>query len=145
LFEQLGGKPAPACGFAMGVERLLTLIAELRSHTPPAPDVYLVHSGVDATQLAWQVMEQLRDAGLSVVFHAGGGGFKSQMKKADASRARFAIIIGDNEAAARRVAVKSLREQADQVTLALEEAIGLIRGQRETADVEARNLKTTEL
>jgi histidyl-tRNA synthetase len=145
LFEQLGGKPAPACGFAMGVERLLTLIAEARSHTPPAPDVYLVHSGVDATQLAWQVMEQLRDAGLSVVFHAGSGGFKSQMKRADASRARFAIIIGDNEAAARRVAVKPLREQADQVTLALEEAIGLIRGRRETADVEARKLKTTEL
>ena len=67
------------------------------------------------------------------------------MKRADASRARFAIIIGDNEAAARRVAVKPLREQADQVTLALEEAIGLIRGRRETADVEARKLKTTEL
>jgi histidyl-tRNA synthetase len=84
----------------------------------------------------------LRDAGLRVVFHAGGGGFKAQMKKADASRARFAIIIGDNEAAARRVAVKSLREQAEQLTLGVEEAIGLIRGQRNSA---ARILKTTEL
>jgi histidyl-tRNA synthetase len=93
--------------------------------------VYLVHSGVEATRLAWQVMEQLRDGRLSVVLHAGGGSFKSQMKKADASRARFAVIIGDNEAAARRVAVKSLREQAEQIELGVEEAIRLIRGQQD--------------
>jgi histidyl-tRNA synthetase len=135
LLEQLGGKPAPACGFAMGVERLLTLMGEGRAQ-PPAPDVYLVHSGADATGLAWQVAEQLRDAGLSVVFHCGGGSFKSQMKKADSSRARFAVIVGEDEAATRRVGVKPLREQAAQLTLEMKDAIGVIRDGRVAADIE---------
>ncbi len=136
LLEQLGGKPAPACGFAMGVERLLTLMGEGRAAPPAAPDVYLVHSGADATRLAWQAAEQLRDAGLSVVFHCGGGSFKSQMKKADASRARFAVIVGEDEAATRRVGVKPLREQAAQLTLEMKDAIGVIRDGRVAADIE---------
>jgi histidyl-tRNA synthetase len=136
LFEQLGGKPAPACGFAMGVERLLTLMGESRAGPPAAVDVYLVHSGADATRAAWQAAELLRDAGLSVVFHGGGGSFKSQMKKADASGARFAVIIGEDEAATRRVGVKPLREQAGQLTLELKDAIGLMRDARMSADIE---------
>jgi histidyl-tRNA synthetase len=136
LFEQLGGKPAPACGFAMGVERLLTLMGEARAQPPAAPDVYLVHSGADATRLAWQAAEQLRDAGLSVVFHCGGGSFKSQMKKADSSRARFAVIVGEDEAATQRLGVKPLREQTVQVTLEMKDAIGLIRDGRMAADIE---------
>jgi histidyl-tRNA synthetase len=90
-----------ACGFAVGVERLLALMAESRVQPQEAPpDVYLVHSGVEADRMAWRVAQQLRAAGLSVVFHGGGGGFKGQMKKADASMARFAVIIGDDEVSA---------------------------------------------
>jgi histidyl-tRNA synthetase len=137
LFAQLGGKPAPACGFAMGVERLLTLMAESRvqPHEPP-PHVYLVHSGVEADRMAWRVAQQLRAAGLSVVFHCGGGSFKAQMKKADASMARFAVIIGDDEVASQRVVVKPLRELRDQVSLPVQDAIGLIRDVRSAAPME---------
>jgi histidyl-tRNA synthetase len=128
LFAQLGGKPAPACGFAMGVERLLTLMAESRVQPQEAPpDVYLVHSGVQADRVAWRVAQQMRAAGLSVVFHCGGGSFKAQMKRADTSMARFAAIIGDDEVASQRVVVKPLRELRDQVSLPVPDAIGLIR------------------
>jgi len=110
LVEQLGGKPTPACGFAMGVERLLALIRE--SGGEPAPegiDVYLVHQGEAASRMAPRVAEGLRDQGIDVLFHCGGGGFKSQMKKADASGAVFAVIIGDDEASAGEVTLKPLR------------------------------------
>jgi histidyl-tRNA synthetase len=129
LFAQLGGRPVPACGFAMGVERLLALIAGAGQPTAQAPDVYLVHSGTEATRLAWRVAEELRGARLSVVLHCGGGSFKSQMKRADASGAQFAVIIGDNEATDELVAVKALREQAEQLTVSISHAIELIRTQ----------------
>jgi histidyl-tRNA synthetase len=115
LIEQIGGKPAPACGYAMGVERLLALLQEQNSQFPGlSPDAYVVHAGETATQWAPQVAEQLRDEGLAVVLHCGGGSFKSQMKKADASGARFAIIIGDDEAATGEVTLKPLREGGEQ-------------------------------
>ena len=110
LVEQLGGKPTPGCGFAMGVERLVTLIRE--SGGEPALegiDVYLVHQGEAASRLAPRVAEGLRDQGIDVLFHCGGGSFKAQMKKADASGATFAVIIGDDEAAAGEVTLKPLR------------------------------------
>lgn len=115
LIEQIGGKPAPACGFAMGIERLLTLMQE-QQFVPPAlaVDAYLVHAGEAAGELAPKIAETLRDAGLSVVMHCGGGSFKSQMKKADASGARFAVILGDDEVAANEVSVKPLREGGEQ-------------------------------
>jgi histidyl-tRNA synthetase len=121
----------------LGVERVLALMAEsgARAREQP-PDAYLVHSGIEATRLAWRAAEQMREAGLSLVFHCGGGSFKSQMKKADGSMARFAVIIGDDEAASQRVAVKPLRELGDQVTLPVADAIGLIRNARSTADIE---------
>jgi histidyl-tRNA synthetase len=115
LVQQLGGKPAPACGFAMGVERLIALIRE--SGGEPAVqgvDVYLVHQGVAASRLAPRVAEGLRDQGIDVLFHCGGGSFKSQMKKADASGATFAVIIGDDEAEAGEVTLKHLREEDAQ-------------------------------
>jgi histidyl-tRNA synthetase len=110
LIEQIGGKPAPACGFAMGVERLLALLQEDGMQNPPAPlDVYVVHQGEQAQPLAWRVAEDLRDSGLRVLLHCGGGSFKSQMKKADASAALCAAIIGDDEVAANAVMLKPLR------------------------------------
>ncbi len=128
LFEQLGGKATPGCGFGIGVERLLLLL-EPRAESLPKlePDVWLVHQGEVADKLAPAVAEQLRDAGLHVVLHCGGGGFKAQMKKADASGARFAVIIGDNEAATGTLAVKPLRAAQEQKTVALNDAINMIK------------------
>ncbi|MCU0934272.1 MAG: histidine--tRNA ligase [Thiobacillaceae bacterium] len=129
LVAQMGGKPAPACGFAMGVERLLVMMAELGlTPEPEGPDVYLVNVGEAAGRFALQAAETLRDGGLDVVLHGGGGSFKSQMKKADASGARFAAIIGDDEAAAGEVAVKPLRGEGEQRRVALAEAVLMIRG-----------------
>ena len=108
LFEQLGGKPTPAIGFGMGIERVLMMLDD---STPVATlDAYIVHGGVAAQKAASALGETLRDAGLTVTQHGGGGSFKSQMKKADASGARYALVIGDNEVAAGTVAVKPLRD-----------------------------------
>mgnify|MGYP000885699987 FL=1 len=115
LLQQLGGRPAPACGFAMGVERLIALIREAGGETRGAAvDVYLVHQGTHASRLAARVAEGLRDRGIDVLFHCGGGSFKTQMKKADASGANFAVIIGDDEADAGEVTLKPLRASGDQ-------------------------------
>jgi histidyl-tRNA synthetase len=132
LFEQLGGKATPGCGFGIGVERLLLLLETMVERKVAAlpklePDVWLVHQGEAADKIAPAMAEQLRDAGLHVVLHCGGGGFKAQMKKADASGARFAVIIGDNEAAAGQLTLKPLRAAAEQRTMALQEAVGLIK------------------
>lgn len=127
LIEQIGGKPAPACGYAMGVERLLALIEEQGSALPGlGPDIYLVHAGDAASAWAPQVAEQLRDAGLAVVLHCGGGSFKSQMKKADASGAGFAVIIGDDEASAHEVTLKPMREGGEQKRLGVAAVIDLL-------------------
>jgi histidyl-tRNA synthetase len=125
LIEQIGGKPAPACGFALGVERLLALLRN--GAVRPLPDVYLVRQGVAAGRYGARVAEQLRDGGLTVVLHCGEGGFKSQMKRADASGARYAVIVGDDEASAGAVSVKPLREAAQQVRASVSEAIDLIK------------------
>jgi len=131
LVAQLGGKPAPACGFAMGVERLLVMMTEAGLLPAPyAPDVYLVNVGDAAARFALQAAETLRDAGLDVVLHGGGGSFKAQMKKADASLARFAVLIGEDEVAANQVTVKPLREadqQREQQRMALTEVIGFLK------------------
>jgi len=115
LVEQLGGKPMPACGFAMGVERLVTLVRESGGEPNlEGIDVYLVHQGEAASRLAPRVAEGLRDQGIDVLYHCGGGSFKSQMKKADASGATFAVIIGDDEANAGEVTLKPLRAIGEQ-------------------------------
>jgi histidyl-tRNA synthetase len=127
LIEQLGGKPAPACGFALGVERLLALVKEGAKASARAPDVYLLRQGEAAERFGAQVAEALRDAGLAVILHCGGGSFKSQMRKADASGALMAAIVGDDEAGAGLVSVKPLRVAAEQVRISVADAIDLIR------------------
>jgi histidyl-tRNA synthetase len=110
------------------VERLLLLLeAKSDGVARHEPDVWLVHQGDRAAGIAPAVAEQLRDQGLKVVLHCGGGGFKAQLKKADASGARFAVIIGDDEAAAGTVTVKSLREATAQRTVALSEAVAIVK------------------
>jgi histidyl-tRNA synthetase len=117
LFQQLGGKPTPACGFGMGIERMILLMQDARSSALAEPLAYLVHAGAAAAPLARRVAEMLRDAGHAVVLNAGGGSFKSQLKKADASQARYALVIGDDEAARGAVGVKPLREAGEQIEL----------------------------
>ena len=117
LFAQLGGKPTPGCGFGIGVERVLLLLQDDGRTALDAPDAYVVHVGERATLLALEVAESLRDAGLAITVHAGGGNFGAQMKRADASGARFALIVGENEADARVVGVKPLRDAGEQIAL----------------------------
>ena len=109
LFEQLGGKPTPACGVAFGVERLILLMQESGAVASAAPLAYIVHVGEAAAALAGRAAESLRDAGHAVVLNAGGGSFKSQMKRADVSGARYAVLIGDDEVASAAATVKPLR------------------------------------
>jgi histidyl-tRNA synthetase len=110
LVGLLGGKPAPACGFSIGVERVIELMREATPQTDvPQCDVYVLHQGGATQEPAMRVAESLRDAGLDVILHAGDGSMKSQMRRADASGARFAVIVGEQEAAARTAAVKALR------------------------------------
>ena len=128
LVEQIGGKSTPACGFAMGVERLLALMQECGKEMPHVgPDAYVVHQGESATRFAWETVRYLRDEGLKVILHCGDGGFKSQMKKADASGARFAVIIGDDEANATEITIKPLREAVEQVRVGLSESVNLLK------------------
>jgi histidyl-tRNA synthetase len=110
LIGMLGGKPAPACGFAIGVERLLELMRECEVQVGDTGcDVYVVHQGLAAAPLAFHAAEALRSAGLEVVMNAGAGSFKSQFKRADASGAAFAVVIGEDEAAAGVAMLKALR------------------------------------
>ena len=126
LVEQLGGKPVPACGYALGIERLLALLQEGAPASQPA-DAYLVHQGEAADKFALQVAKKLRDAGLRVILHCGGGSFKSQMKRADSSGARFAVIIGDDEALVQQASLKPLREAGEQVRTGVREIVETLR------------------
>jgi histidyl-tRNA synthetase len=126
LIGQIGGKPAPACGFAMGTERLIALMKLGDDKTADTADVYLVHQGAQADRVAAAIAERLRDKGVSVLMHCGGGSFKSQMKKADASGARVAVILGDDEANAGEMTVKPLREGTAQARVSFDQAVNLI-------------------
>jgi histidyl-tRNA synthetase len=115
LIAQLGGKPAPAVGFGLGIERLLLLLQELKVPMPDAaPDAYAVVPPGTPLPPVIATLERLRAAGVRVLQHAGGadgpGSMKSQFKKADASGARFALIFGADEIAQGKVAVKPLRD-----------------------------------
>jgi len=125
LVERLGGEATPACGFGIGLERVFLLMQEYRVVADDAPDVYLVNVGELAEKAAFALAEKLRQAGLQVVLHAGGGSFKSQMKKADRSQARYAIILGDDEVNTQQVSLKPMRADASnqQQQLSLDAAI----------------------
>lgn len=130
LVGQLGGRAAPACGFALGIERVLALAdssALLGGGTGLA--AYLVHQGESAGRFAAQVAETLREQGIAVVMHCGGGKFAAQMRRADASGARYALIVGDDEAASGLVSLKPLREAGEQQRLPLDslaQALGAV-------------------
>ena len=121
LVEMLGGKPAPSCGFGMGMERVMLLWLAGQEEGPlHAPDVYVVHQGEGALSYAFRAAEQLRSAGFAATLHCGGGKFQSQMKKADASGAAYAVLIGEDEVAAQIVTLKPLRSEGEQRKISLE-------------------------
>ena len=129
LFAQLGGKPAPATGFAMGNERLIALLRDGGGELRHArPDAYVAHQGEGTAPYALAVAEALRREGLAVVMHAGEGGFKSQMKKADASDAAYAVIIGEDELKAGDVTLKPLRSGEPQHRVPVEGLARKIKG-----------------
>lgn len=128
LIEEIGGKPAPAVGWGMGVERVLEVLKEVGVEIPqPAADVYAIIPDASVLPQVFKTVQQLRAAGVAVQMHAAAGGsaegmgsMKSQFKKADGSGARFALIFGSDELAQGKVTVKSLRDgEGQQVQQAL--------------------------
>ena len=121
LVEQLGGRANYAAGFAMGCERLITmLIDQNRAQAQKNCDVYFLVQGETSVRVAHKIAEDLRDRlpQLSMIVHADGGSFKSQMRKADKSGARVALILGESEVENDKVGVKLLREETAQIEVA---------------------------
>lgn len=137
LVEQLGGKSTPAVGFAMGIERLVSLIEELALPLGQyQPHAYLVQVGDAAQRNGMLLAEQLRDALplLRLESHCGGGSFKSQFKRADKSGASLALILGDEEVANGSLGIKFLRQEGEQQLLPLPQAIDFLAAWLAEAD-----------
>lgn len=130
LVECIGGQSTPACGFGIGLERVLLLMQEFGVEVHQHVDAYLVNLGELAEQQAFKLAETLRDAGINVVMNAESGSFKSQMKKADRSEARFALILGDDECRDNKVSIKHMAGALEQQTLSWNEARDLILAHR---------------
>lgn len=135
LVEQLGGKPCPGVGFAMGVERLVLMLETLNSFAPEIDrcvDVYVVAVGVGTEEKAFALSERLRnETSLRIAQNMGGGNFKNQMKRADKSGALIALILGESEVQAQQVIIKPLVSGEAQfsvpeqnVTAALQRVLG---------------------
>ena len=127
LVAEIGGPASPAIGFAIGLERLVTLIEAQSVELPDtAPHAYLAAVGARASVLAHAVAERLRDAvpGLRLIVDAADGSFKAKLKRADRSGAQVALLLGEDEARDGRIAVKDLRSRGSQSTLAIEELAG---------------------
>jgi histidyl-tRNA synthetase len=120
LIEQLGNQTVPGVGFALGLERLAAMLAVGRPTTELAPHVYLITVGDAPQRQGLALAERLRDSlpMLRLRMNCGGGGFKAQFRRADQSGARFALVLGENEAATGTVAIKPLRAaEGEQLTL----------------------------
>ena len=133
LVEQLGGQATPGVGFGMGIERVVLM---LKDHHPQQaynkhPDVYLMSIGEAAGVQVLAIAENIREEfpQLRLLTHCGGGNFKKQMKRADKSNAKFALILGDDELLAEKISVKPLREQGDQQTVALSQIANWLQQQ----------------
>ena len=123
LVQQLGGRETPAAGFAMGIERLLSLLEDAGAQVDNTPDIYVVLQGEAAQLQGMSFVEMLRDqiSSVHIETNCGGGSFKSQIKKADKSGAKVALILGDEEIENNSISIKMLREKAEQKTVALSE------------------------
>ena len=124
LVEKLGGRATPAVGWAMGMERFVALFEASGGEAPSAAaDVYLVAVGAGTTDGAMAIAERLRDEmpGLRVELNLGGGSFKSQMKRADNSGAKFALILGEQELADGKIGIKPMRTREEQQSASVDE------------------------
>lgn len=121
LVAQIGGKPTPAVGFAMGIERLMALLID-QGVIPEVQhqDIYMVLVGENVQRPGLVLAETLRDAlpDLRIQMNCGGGSFKSQFKKADKSGAQFALVLGEDEVAQQSIVIKPLRTQQEQMLVA---------------------------
>ena len=118
LVERLGGKPTSACGFAIGIERIILLLEDLnKENNNILPDIYIVNLGEMAKSFAFSIAEKLRNEGLKVSLNMEGSSFKSQMKKADKSGAKVALIIGEQEAENKIIQVKLIRDAGIQESI----------------------------
>jgi histidyl-tRNA synthetase len=129
LVEHLGGRPTPAIGWAIGLERIVELCKQASPGVEPGLDAYLVAVGEEAGREALLLAEALRNQSpeLCIEVNCGGGSFKSQFKRADKSGAAVALILGEEELAARKVGVKPLRSETEQVTVGWSEALAAIK------------------
>ncbi len=131
LIEQLGGQAVPGVGFALGLERLVAMLAAAgQPAAEPAPHAYLIAVGDAAQRRGLALAERLRDRlpDLRLRMNCGGGGFKPQFRRADASGARFALILGEAEVAAGTVAIKPLRAaETEQLTLPSDQVAEYLR------------------
>lgn len=122
LVEKLGGRSTPAVGWAMGMERLVALFAACNGKAPvQSADIYLVAVGDAAERRAFSLVEELRNeiAGIRIELNLGGGSFKSQLKRADKSNARYALILGEQELADGSIGLKPLRSADEQISVAM--------------------------
>jgi len=130
LIEHLGSKPAPAAGFAVGIERMVALLEELTESPDVAPHAYLVVAGEAAERQGLALAESLREQikGLRLLVNCGAGSFKSQLKRADKSGARLALILGEDEVQQQTITIKDLREDQPQQTVPQQEIDSILRG-----------------
>jgi histidyl-tRNA synthetase len=136
LVEKLGGRATPAIGWAMGVERFVSLYEACGGTFPTTtPDVYLVAVGEGTRERAFALAEALRDgvAGMRIETNLGDGSFKAQMKRADKSGASFALVLGERELAEERIGCKPLRSEAEQESIALAELAAVLREKLKSA------------
>lgn len=130
LVEQIGGKPTPAVGFAMGIERLMALLMDNQLvHEENGPDVYMVLAGDNTKRPGLVISEQIREnlPDIKVQMNCGGGSFKSQFKKADKSGARIALVLGEDEVTQQQIAVKYLREDREQEMVQWDQLFTLLK------------------
>lgn len=123
LIEQLGGKPTPALGFAMGMERVLLMVQQLaQKPVINEPDAYFITDGEASLEQALTLADKVRDAvpGSQVVLHCGGGSLKNQFKKANKSGAKIALILGEQELKEKAITIKRLKENVPQITISQE-------------------------
>lgn len=120
LVEQLGGKKTPALGFALGMERTILLLQETKMVMPSLhkPHIYCIHEGDFSFETALNLIEPLKNVGVYVLVHCGGGNLKSQFKKADKSGADYALILAADELKSNTISIKFLRENKPQTTIA---------------------------
>ncbi len=130
LVESLGGKPTPAFGFAIGMERLMALLPEVSAYRAPAPlHVYIIPFSSTEIPVALHFAEDLRTQGLAGEVHLNGGSIKSAMRRADGSEALFAALIGEEERITHTVSLKPLRLGGEQRRLHFNDAIQWVRHQ----------------